>query len=748
MSQAKKRIAIFWLGIFLPLVLPADAQEARFSGRWVLNLEKTQIPGLPDIVLEISQDDGVIHYRQTGKGSPNARVTSMDMPANGAEAGYTDPRGNRLKCSGAFRDGKLILLFQRKEMRSGQFVILELREELSVSDDGKTLFVAHAEKWEGVQERRWPRPMVYDRAGEEVGKAPEAAKKAGDDSPVFSKEQLIEDSRQLLDDLENIHPDPYRYSGGKVAFHRRFQDVLQSIPPQGMTKDDYFRLLVPFIAAIKDAHTTLPRSREGQTQGAMPLSFASVEKCLYVDGVPSGKERALLGAKLLSLEGVSFAEMFRRVPGLWGVENDDDCLMMLNACLGRKSLLQEVLPEWRDPSKIRVRLKLADERTEDRSFAYTDKSEYPLVRAESRLEVPSMEKTQFDYRFLTPDRKTALLKIDGLRAYREMWESEGKGRDVGKEITAVYQGILKREAPADPAAALAGLPSAVEMFRRLFTEMKEAGTDVLIIDLSRNPGGDSLMAAILTYFLYGPRKLADIIIEEESVRKYSPFYFKSFPGRSVESLNRRYAEIQSYLLTENDYDFGEERYKDLFRTGKIDLAAGLALKFADTSTFLAEIRSGVFAGYYTPKNVIVTTSHDTTSSGFTMLRYLVKSGAVNVGSASSQSGNGFGSSTWATLKNTGIRMLISMNAYVVFPEAPNERKQIKPKFELTYEKLKSYGFDPNAAILYALELFPVKVPDSYSSRKLSMGFRKAARPVRTDVARTASRIDAAQDARK
>jgi hypothetical protein len=52
--------------------------------------------------------------------------------------------------------------------------------------------------------------------------------------------------------------------------------------------------------------------------------------------------------------------------------------------------------------------------------------------------------------------------------------------------------------------------------------------------------------------------------------------------------------------------------------------------------------------------------------------------------------------------------MISKDAYVVFPEEPNVRKQIKPHHELTYEKLKGYGFDPNGVILYALELLKAK----------------------------------------
>lgn len=717
MKKIKMLVAI--LGLVL-LVYPLTGQDARFSGRWVMNPDKTQLGNMPDSTIEISQAEGVIHYRRTVKDLQNVWVTNMALPADGRETTWTDWNGTRLKCTGVVRDGTFVLAYESRQRRSGKWVILDMEDVHSLSEDGKTLSIDHTEGW-GGKKGKYPRPLVFDRQAEGAGpgklqtadkvkplaKADQAAPKPGA-ADLFSKPQLIEDSRQLLSYLENIHPDPYLYSGGKVAFHRRFQDILQSIPAGGMTQNDFLRLLVPFIAALKDGHTAVLRSIDGQAAGRMPFSFASIEKCLFVDGVPSEKDKPLLGAKLLSVEDVSLAEMLDRMPNLLGIENDTHGLMMLNAFLGWAPLTKEILPEWQDPAHLRLRLELADGRTQERSFAFRDKNAPALSRAVSQLEVPSMEKTQFAYRFLSPDKKTALLKIDGLGAYREMWESEGRSRDVTKDLAAVYKQILKREAPADTAAALAGIPSAVETFRRLFTEMKEAGTEALIIDLSRNPGGNSMMADILTYFLYGTQKLAQIIVEERSVRKYSPYYFKDLPGRSLDDLNRQYAEIQSYPLTENDYDFGEDRFKGLFLAGKLDLATGMALKFADTPTFLAEIQSGAYAGYYTPKKVIVTTSHETYSSGFTMLRYLHKSGATVVGSTSAQSGNGFGNGTLGTLKNTGIRLMISKNAYVVFPEEPNERKQIQPHHELTYEKLKSYGFDPHAEILYALELLKTK----------------------------------------
>jgi len=40
-------------------------------------------------------------------------------------------------------------------------------------------------------------------------------------------EKLIEDARALASYIESIHPEPYGECGGKIAFHRRFQQILQ-----------------------------------------------------------------------------------------------------------------------------------------------------------------------------------------------------------------------------------------------------------------------------------------------------------------------------------------------------------------------------------------------------------------------------------------------------------------------------------------------------------------------------------------
>ena len=697
----------------LTLAGPVAAQSIRLEGRWTLNRERTALPNMPQITLEIHQTASGVDYRRTAKDSQKEWEMHMKLPADGRETTWTDQNGTRLRRSGVVRDGTFALAFESRQLRGGKWVILSIEDVHTVSEDGKTLSIAHTEAWEGKR-GRYPNPLVFDRSAAPSGNLPAFPLGAAYNPAqgVLTRTQVIEDSRQLLNYLEQIHPDPYRYSGGKVAFHRRFQDTLQATPAEGMSREDFFRLWTPFVAAIRDGHTAilppgavLAAVTVTAPSSVMPLSFSSIEKCLYVDGVPSQEHAALLGARLLSMEGVPVAAMLERITRLRGVENDEHGLMILGAYLASQRGSRDLLPEWRDPSRIHVQLELPGGTKQEQVLELRLKQAPALVHVESRLTVPTTGRGWFGHQFMSADRKVALLKVDGMRAYREAWESASQGRDVSQEASEDSTKPSTAEEPLPiSSAVLAGIPSAVETFRELFGQMKDAKTETLVIDLSQNPGGNDLMADILTYFLAGPQELARIVAAERSTRKLSPSAFGGSSRRSLDALNAQYAQVHSYALTDNDYDFAEDRFKELFLAGKLDLGTAMALKFGDTPTFLAELESGAYAAYYKPKRVLVTASHGTYSAGFTLLRMLYECGATIVGSTSAQAGNGFGDATTVSLRNTGLQMMVSTGANLVFPDQPTSRVQIRPHHELTYEKLKSYGFDPNAVILYALDL--------------------------------------------
>jgi hypothetical protein len=123
-------------------------------------------------------------------------------------------------------------------------------------------------------------------------------------------------------------------------------------------------------------------------------------------------------------------------------------------------------------------------------------------------------------------------------------------------------------------------------------------------------------------------------------------------------------------------------------------------------TFYAEYEAGTYAGYYAPDKVVVLVTPGTFSAGSTMLRYLYLAGATLVGTPSGQAANCFGNAKSWRLNHTGIEGGVSSTYYVDFPNDPEMGRVLPMHYPLTYEQLASYGFDPNAEFLYALELLP------------------------------------------
>ena len=142
-------------------------------------------------------------------------------------------------------------------------------------------------------------------------------------TPVFTRDELIADARQLTAILEDNHPDPYLHGGGKIAFHLRFQELLASIPEDGMTKAEFAGLLRPFVASLGDSHTRTSNAytTNRYTPGGVPLEIGVVEESLYVSGVLASANERLIGSVLVAVEGFPLAELLARQLRLAASEN-------------------------------------------------------------------------------------------------------------------------------------------------------------------------------------------------------------------------------------------------------------------------------------------------------------------------------------------------------------------------------------------------------------------------------------------
>jgi hypothetical protein len=511
----------------------------------------------------------------------------------------------------------------------------------------------------------------------------------------LKRELLIEDVRQLADIIESSHPDPYTHGGGRIAFHRRLHEVLRSIPQDGMTRDEFIKLLRPFVAAIGDQHTSIYTEYETDdaAPGGLPFVFEPIEKSLYVLVPFSSSDNEYIGARLVSVEGVSLDSLVQRFSRVEGVENEYFTLREY----GRGNLLfrpylQELLPEWSDFTSITFELQRPSGEIEE----MTRRLPVPLTGLslpKSRIDLPGTDDSGFRCDFLDVpgyEHELAYLRVDHMQGYRE-----------AKEM-AVAVGA---ESLTDD--ELARIPSATESFRSFVAEMKRKNTQAFVIDIRKNGGGNWMMAPILVYFLYGKDVLTEIPKQIArsgggSGTRYSELYFASHPKVTLETIN----EGRDIPLVLGDIDFSRvfEDAKEDARNSTPTENPERVKTYRQASTFYTEYETGVYSGYYRPRHVFVLMTPMTSSSGLDMAMYLYRCGAKLVGTPSAQSPNSWGNLLEWRLTNSGITGEVASSFDIAFGDDPGKGQVLPVDFPLTWEKLASYGFDHNACFVFAIEI--------------------------------------------
>lgn len=520
----------------------------------------------------------------------------------------------------------------------------------------------------------------------------------------IGRDALIRDVRELTCLLENAHPDPYVRGGGRIAYHRRLQRLISSIPLQGMTRQEFFFHLQPFVAKIGDGHTKIEYDASKiykENSGGIPLRFDVVEEKLYVKAVTVEENRHLIGCILLFVDGVPFEELVKRQEKREGYENPYQLLGSLGKNLFHRDYLRQLIPEWRNEAQVRLTLRHPDGEEKEYVLATSEKVEYPLIQENSKIDLKVSSNRSFYYHFIGADKKNALLTINDMSSFREAfeyWDATGQtGRSgYGRRL---YKRINDREPPEDYEEVVKGIPSATELFLSLFQEMKEKNSEVLMVDLRENFGGLDTMNQILLFFLVGFDKTISLMMENARIRKFSEF-LRNTSEKGLELKEVPYADLVPLEI--NDYDFSQDpgfNPEDL----KQVTIAGLKNTFEKMPTFFKVFEAREFEALYYPKHLVVLSSSTTFSSGFDLMTDLYRLGAVIIGVPSGQAGNSFGDIRRFELTNTKIKGNVSTKYFQAFPDDPEKGRLLMPHYPLTHEKLASYGFDKNSTLLYALE---------------------------------------------
>ena len=506
---------------------------------------------------------------------------------------------------------------------------------------------------------------------------------------------LVADVRQLAEIIESTHPDPYSAGGGRIKFNFRLQKILHAIPEEGMTKDEFVRLLRPFVATIGDQHTSIYTVYEtdNAAPGGLPFVFRPIEKSLYVLVPFSPSDNEYIGSRLVSVEGVPLDSLVQRFSRVEGVENKYFALRELGqGNLLFRPYLQDLLPEWLDFTSITFEL-LRPSGTIEKITRRLPVPLAGLSLPKSRIDLPSTDDSGFLCDFLDVPgyaHEIAYLRVDNMQGYREAKEMA---------VAVGAENLTNDE--------LARIKSATESFRSFVIEMKRKSTQALVIDMRNNGGGNYMMAPILVYFLYGKDVLTAIPKQIArsgggSGTRYSKLFFDSHPKVTLASIN----EGRDVPLVIGDIDFsrifgdaGENAENSTFAENPERLKT-----YRQASTFYAEYETGTYSGYYRPRHVLVLMTPRTSSSGLDMALFLYCTGAKLVGTPSAQSPNSWGNLLEWQLTNSKIKGEVSSSFDIAFGDDPERGRVLPVHFPLTYEKLKSFDFDINAEFMYALEL--------------------------------------------
>ncbi len=520
------------------------------------------------------------------------------------------------------------------------------------------------------------------------------------DTDRFTRDALIEDAYQLRDAIEGTHPDPYINGGGKIAFHRRFHDLLEQIPADGMTRDQFLALLGPFVAAVGDSHTAVINAAGESTPVNLPLQFKIVEEQLVVGGVAFEEQRDLIGSRLEAIEGVPFAELVERQGRLRGMENLYGKLAIMTLrTLKTSQSLGQLVPEWPGAGTIEVGLLLPEGSTTKLELELLDEPPVRWISPPSAIAMPDTASSDVAYTFLDPDRTTALLVIKDLMRYREACETWfADGFEQAEALTgAAYEHFHQTPAPENREDLLDGIPSATSTIAAMVDEMRTSGTKNLIVDLRGNTGGNSVMREILVYFLFGNRAMQDLDSGYQ-ITKISHYLLDQYAGSSLEDINAG----RTLPLRINDYDFSEE---DAYRAGRgSKTTPEEEPALAGAPSFWEIYRTGKYHDpRWSPARVAVISDPLTFSSGFNVLTGLASLGAVTVGTPAAQPPNNFGDMLLFELRHTGIQAGVSHKWVVAFPDDPELCLLLEPQVPLTFEELAASGFDPNEEVLLALE---------------------------------------------
>lgn len=517
-----------------------------------------------------------------------------------------------------------------------------------------------------------------------------------DEPAHLSADQAAKDAKTFIQLLEDTHPDPYSNLGGKIAFKRKAQELIQSIPSQGLSAPELTDKFAAFLAPLKDGHTNVRGARE-RWQDAAPrlaVEFRIMSDGLLLAGSDLPELKGTRGDKLIAVNGHSVDELVNKFSNEIATENIYGTYTGVIMALRSAKLLHNLIPDLDRAQPFTYTL-LQPDGTEVRRSAHWggEHSEDPAQWSEKPLLWTEFDRSSdpFYFRFIG-DGSTAYFRVANMMP-REGYEVI-KRYHVGNlhDFLEQYYKRIRKPMPQDLDVALLGVPSLFEQGTALLNEMKRRSTPNLIIDLRENGGGSTPVIVPFFYQLYGDAYFGRQS-KAEFVQVKSKLWMEKY-NTTVEAERKKHPnfEVGEYEFSGPEPGTAEEK-----RNKKLSEWAKLGFSF---SPAIANLNGRPL---YTPTRVVVLCDPGTFSAAFQAAFILHEMRATLVGVPPAQSPNAFMEATPFVLPESGIHGNISNGMQMYMPDDPRANV-LHPDHETSYSVFKRYDFDEDTALRYALDL--------------------------------------------
>jgi hypothetical protein len=308
----------------------------------------------------------------------------------------------------------------------------------------------------------------------------------------------------------------------------------------------------------------------------------------------------------------------------------------------------------------------------------------PPLEPSSQVAIPSVDTTQIGWGFSDSTKQVAILRVGRLMHYREageVWLHSGH-RDSLRSWYKEVHGV----GPVNDASLRAFLqksPAATPILTGCLQAMYDAQTPWLIVDLTESTGGNSIFGHMLGWALYGSEAFGSID-KGYQIPRYSRLYEENF------------GQIPGAKFSLGGYDFRSERFWQARHESH-------RRRSSDWMDMVPTFQHSVDTIARWRPRVVAVTGARTYSAGFDVLLTLKSLGALHVGVPSSQAPNCFIDTLQFTLPHSKLSGTISFKQRIAMPFMAPTVRHMDPDVPLTFDRLRSYKFDPAAGVRLALE---------------------------------------------